>query len=78
MGHLLYVIGGILEDYSLIEDFVHILDTKTMRWKTQLVVGKPPRLAKHSAVLFNRIIVIFGGVEGLRTTRNVYFYDVGE
>ena len=58
--NVIYVYGG-SKNKRWFRD-VHVLDMKTWKWEDSKAVGDAPKRAYHSSVLFQRELLVFGGI----------------
>lgn len=77
VGDLIYVFGGLTEDWQLVNT-LHVLDLSRQKWRKIKTSGRAPRVRNgHSAALVDDKILFYGGTTDLvYLASDLVLYDI--
>jgi len=73
--HKMYVFGGTTTNKKVLGD-MNVLDLESLTWSTAEPTGHPPSARYgHSCVVYQKLLLVFGGFDGSKRLNDVYKYD---
>jgi len=71
----MYVFGGTTTNKKLLGD-MNVLDLESLTWSIAESTGHPPSARYgHSCVVYQKLLLVFGGFDGTKRLNDVYKYD---
>ena len=76
-GHHLYTYGG-CDEGGDVQGTLHLLDTRSRRWKLISSEGAPMRKTGSKMIIYDSNIVVFGGFENSGETNELHTFNLKE